>query len=74
LLALLLFLRAEKAVDEWAGLFSRAGFIGVNHCRIPDGSPTPEVYTGRWFANADQMRKFKQEGALLIRGTKPGRV
>ena len=36
-----------------------AGFRDVHHRRIPDLSPTPEVYTGRWFRDAAQMRRFK---------------
>jgi len=56
---------------EWLGLFADAGFREVNHRRIPDPSPTPEVYTGRWFRDADQMRRFKAEGALLATGVKP---
>jgi len=56
---------------EWQGLFGDAGFRDVRHRRIPDPSPTPEVYTGRWFRDADQMRRFKAEGALLITGVKP---
>jgi ubiquinone/menaquinone biosynthesis C-methylase UbiE len=58
--------------EEWVGIFRRAGFVNVAHRRIPDDSPTPEVYEGRWFRDAEQMRFFKQEGALLITGTKPG--
>jgi ubiquinone/menaquinone biosynthesis C-methylase UbiE len=57
--------------DEWVGLYHRSGFASVEHCRIPDDSPTPEVYTGRWFRDAEQMRRFKKEGALLVYGTKP---
>jgi len=45
----------------------------VSHRRIPDRSPSPEVYTGRWFRDAEQMRRFKAEGALLVTGTKPTR-
>jgi len=56
--------------EEWAGLFRQAGFPSVSHFRIPDGSPTPEVYTGRWFRNAEQMRNFKREGALLVHAAK----
>jgi SAM-dependent methyltransferase len=59
--------------EEWAGLYRQAGFTDVQHRRIPDDSPTPEVYTGRWFRDAEQMRKFKQEGALLVWGVKPAR-
>jgi SAM-dependent methyltransferase len=58
------------AASEWAELFQKAGFNSVTHRRIPDPSPTPAVYTGRWFIDADQMRKFKQEGALLVHGVK----
>jgi arsenite methyltransferase len=60
--------------DEWADLYRRAGFTSVEHHRIPDESPTPEVYSGRWFRDAEQMRKFKQEGALLVTGVKPAPV
>lgn len=56
---------------QWTGLFGEAGFTAVAHRRIPDNSPTPEVYTGPWFKDAEEMRKFKQEGALLMRGSKP---
>ena len=59
------------AAAEWADLFRRAGFTEVAFRRIPDDSPTPETYTGRWFRDAEQLRQFKQEGALLIHGTKP---
>lgn len=56
---------------EWQGLFGDAGFREVSHRRIPDPSPTPEVYTGRWFRDAAQMQRFKTEGALLVTGVKP---
>ena len=56
---------------EWEQHFMSAGFQSVSHRRIPDLSPTPEVYTGRWFRDAAQMRRFKAEGALLATGTKP---
>ncbi len=57
--------------EEWAELYRRAGFTGVEHRRIPDDSPSPEVYTGRWFRDAEQLRAFKKEGALLVQGVKP---
>jgi arsenite methyltransferase len=56
---------------EWAALFSEAGFSEVRHERIPDPTPAPEKYEGRWFRDAAQLRAFRQEGALLVRGTKP---
>ena len=56
--------------DEWGELFRNAGFTNVVHERIVDGSPSPAEYTGRWFRDAEQLRAFKAEGALLVRGTK----
>ncbi len=56
------------AADEWADLFRQSGFARVAHRRIPDRSPTPDVYTGRWFRDAQQLRTFKEEGALLVYG------
>jgi SAM-dependent methyltransferase len=54
------------SAEEWEGIFRQAGFAAVDNRRIPDRSPTPDVYTGRWFRDAEQMRQFKQEGALLL--------
>jgi ubiquinone/menaquinone biosynthesis C-methylase UbiE len=59
------------SAKEWEDYFRAAGFQEVNHRRIPDLSPTPEVYSGRWFQDAAQLRRFKAEGALLVTGTKP---
>jgi SAM-dependent methyltransferase len=56
--------------EEWAGLFRNAGFTNVAHERIVDPSPSPESYTGRWFRDAEHLRAFKAEGALLVHGTK----
>ena len=58
------------AAEEWSEFFQGAGFGNVQHERILDPSPTPEVYTGRWFRDAAQLRAFKAEGALLVHGTK----
>src|SRR6266851_2467088 len=59
------------SAEEWASLFRDAGFSEVAHRRILDPTPTPEVYTGRWFRDAAQMRAFKAQGALLVHGAKP---
>ena len=59
------------SAEEWAAMFREAGFTETAHRRIVDESPSPEVYTGRWFRDAAQLRAFKQEGALLVHGTKP---
>jgi arsenite methyltransferase len=56
--------------EEWAELFRGAGFMDVAQERVVDPSPSPEVYSGRWFRDAAQLRAFKAEGALLIHGKK----
>jgi hypothetical protein len=56
--------------EEWAALFRAAGFRDVAQERVADPSPSPEVYSGRWFRDAAQLRAFKAEGALLIHGKK----
>ena len=56
--------------EEWAEILRSAGFANMTHRRIPDNSPTPEVYEGRWFRDVEQLRLFKREGALLIQGMK----
>ena len=58
------------SANEWAVLFTQAGFPDVKYCRIPDLTPIPDSYTGRWFRDAEELRRFREEGALLINGTK----
>jgi len=58
------------SADEWAQLFNAAGFTNVTHRRISDPTPTPNIYKGRWFRDAEQLRRFRAEGALLVHGTK----
>ncbi len=55
---------------EWERLFRDAGFTGVMHDNIPDPTPNPEVYTGRWFRDAAQLAAFRAKGALLVTGVK----
>jgi ubiquinone/menaquinone biosynthesis C-methylase UbiE len=57
--------------EEWAAMFRDAGFVDVAHSRIPDPTPTPDTYTDRWFRDAAQLRAFREQGALLVHGTKP---
>jgi SAM-dependent methyltransferase len=58
------------SAEEWSTFFHAAGFGSVQHERVADPSPSPEVYTGRWFRDAAQLRAFKAEGALLVQGRK----
>jgi SAM-dependent methyltransferase len=55
---------------EWQEHFRAAGFRDVQERRIHDLSPTPPVYSGRWFRDAAQMQRFKTAGALLVMGAK----
>jgi arsenite methyltransferase len=58
------------SAGEWAKLFREAGLSNVECSRIPDPTPTPEIYAGRWFRDAKQLADARREGALLIQGTK----
>jgi ubiquinone/menaquinone biosynthesis C-methylase UbiE len=56
---------------EYKALLERHGFKDVEARRIPDRSPTPETYSGKWFKNAEELRDFKKIGALLLIAEKP---
>jgi ubiquinone/menaquinone biosynthesis C-methylase UbiE len=55
---------------EYMALLVKHGFSNVQTRRIPDRSPTPETYSGKWFRNAEELRDFKRIGALLLIGEK----
>ena len=57
-----------KSEQEYMDLFKAHGFEKVRAQRIPDLSPTPEEYSGKWFKNAEELRDFKRIGALLLVG------
>ena len=56
---------------EYKTLLQKHGFTNVEARRIPDRSPTPETYSGKWFKNAEELRDFKRIGALLLIAEKP---
>ncbi len=58
------------SASEWEALFHDAGFTNISHRLIPDPTPAPATYSGRWFQDAAQLRAFRETGALLVRGTK----
>jgi len=58
------------SAGQWMGLLQEAGFVEPTEERIPDPSPSPEDYNGRWFRDASQLRAFKAEGALLVSARK----
>jgi SAM-dependent methyltransferase len=59
------------SLEDWSAMFRESGFAGVQHARIPDPTPAPETYQGRWFRDATQLRAFREQGALLVHGAKP---
>jgi SAM-dependent methyltransferase len=58
------------SAEEWTALFRDAGFSVIGHRQIPDPTPAPESYAGRWFEDAAQLRAFRKVGALLVHGVK----
>ena len=51
---------------EYKALLERHGFRKVEARRIPDRSPSPDVYSGKWFKDAGELKDFKRIGALLL--------
>jgi ubiquinone/menaquinone biosynthesis C-methylase UbiE len=58
------------SASEWESFFQDADFSNVAHRLIPDPTPAPESYSGRWFKDSAELRAFRQIGALLVHGTK----
>jgi ubiquinone/menaquinone biosynthesis C-methylase UbiE len=51
---------------EYIKLMQAHGFKSVLARRIPDRSPSPDEYSGKWFKNAAELKDFKRIGALLL--------
>jgi ubiquinone/menaquinone biosynthesis C-methylase UbiE len=60
-----------RSEAEYVQMLKAHTFENVEAVHIPDDTPTPEVYTGKWFKNAEELRDFKRIGALLLMATKP---
>ena len=60
-----------RSAAEYVELLKQHAFEDVEAQRVPDESPTPEEYSGKWFKNAAELREFKKIGALLLVATKP---
>jgi ubiquinone/menaquinone biosynthesis C-methylase UbiE len=60
-----------RSQEEYVQLLKAHAFEEVEAMRIPDESPTPETYTGKWFRNAEELHEFKRLGALLLTARKP---
>lgn len=60
-----------RSEQEYVDLLQACAFEDVRAVRVPDLTPTPAEYSGKWFANADELRDFKRIGALLLIARKP---
>jgi ubiquinone/menaquinone biosynthesis C-methylase UbiE len=58
-----------RSEAEYQTLLEEHGFTAQSR-RIPDRSPSPEEYSGKWFKNAEELHDFKRIGALLLIGEK----
>jgi ubiquinone/menaquinone biosynthesis C-methylase UbiE len=61
-------LRSEQ---EYVQLLQAHTFEQVEARRVSDLTPTLDEYTGKWFANAEELREAKRIGALLLMARKP---
>lgn len=59
-----------RSEAEYIEMFRQHGFESVEARRIPDRSPSPDEYSGKWFKNAEELKDFKRIGALLLMGSK----
>jgi SAM-dependent methyltransferase len=62
------------SANEWEKMFRDAGFADVAHRMIPDPTPNPDLYTGRWFRDAKELADFRAIGALLVYGSKKEKI
>jgi arsenite methyltransferase len=63
-----------RSEQEYVELLKEHAYEDVRAMRIPDLTPTPEEYSGKWFKNAAELRDFKRIGALLLIARKPDLV
>jgi ubiquinone/menaquinone biosynthesis C-methylase UbiE len=59
-----------RSEAEYIEMLRQHGFESVEARRVPDRSPSPDEYSGKWFKNAAELKDFKRIGALLLIGTK----
>ena len=60
-----------RSEAEYLELLKAHAFEDVQALRIPDETPSPETYSGKWFANVEELCDFKRIGALLLMAKKP---
>lgn len=60
-----------RSMQEYVQLLKAHAFQDVEARQIPDSTPSPETYSGRWFKDVDELNDFKRIGALLLMARKP---
>jgi arsenite methyltransferase len=60
-----------RSEAEYLELLRRHAFENVEARRIPDETPTPDDYVSKSFHSLEDLRAFKQIGALLLMASKP---
>ena len=60
-----------RSEAEYLEMLQQHKFEAVEARRIPDRSPSPDEYSGKWFKNAEELKDFKRIGALLLMARKP---
>jgi len=60
-----------RSEQEYVELLKEHGYKEARAVRIPDLTPTPEEYSGKWFKDVEELRDFKRIGALLLIARKP---
>jgi arsenite methyltransferase len=60
-----------RSEQEYIEMLRSHTFEDVRAVRVPDLTPTPDEYSGRWFKNAEELKDFKRIGALLLIARKP---
>src|SRR5258707_3644186 len=59
-----------RSAAEYADLLTRHTFENVEYLQIPDDTPTPDDYQTKSFHSLDDLRAFKNTGALLLMASK----
>jgi ubiquinone/menaquinone biosynthesis C-methylase UbiE len=60
-----------RSSDEYVEMLRAHAFEEVEAHRIPDDTPSPAEYSGRWFRDVHELNDFKRIGALLLVARKP---
>ncbi len=60
-----------RSMDDYVQLLKAHAFEDVEARQIPDDTPSPATYSGRWFKDVAELNDFKRIGALLLIARKP---